>query len=71
MGVSLHWLRHQTLTDVERIAGAAVAASYAGHVSEVRTHVDRTGPLSDLDAIFDELEHGKFLGRAVITDLVR
>ena len=31
--------------------------------------VDRTGPLSDLDAIFEELETGKFLGRAVITDL--
>jgi propanol-preferring alcohol dehydrogenase len=36
---------------------------------KVRTHVDRTGPLSDLDAIFEELETGKFLGRAVITDL--
>lgn len=36
---------------------------------KVRTHVERTGPLSDLDAIFDELEHAKFLGRAVITDL--
>jgi propanol-preferring alcohol dehydrogenase len=38
---------------------------------KVRTHVDRTGPLSDLDAIFEELETGKFLGRAVITDLAR
>jgi len=38
---------------------------------KVRTHVDRTGPLSDLDAIFEELETGKFLGRAVITDLTR
>ena len=36
---------------------------------KIRTHVDRTGPLSDLDAIFEELETGKFLGRAVITDL--
>ena len=36
---------------------------------KVRTHVDRTGPLSDLDAIFEELEGGKFLGRAVLTDL--
>jgi alcohol dehydrogenase, propanol-preferring len=38
---------------------------------KVRTHVDRTGPLSDLESIFEELETGKFLGRAVITDLAR
>lgn len=35
----------------------------------VKSHVSRTGPLSDLDAIFDELEAGKYLGRAVVTDL--
>lgn len=35
----------------------------------VRTHVSRTGPLSELPAIFDELERAAFLGRAVITDL--
>jgi propanol-preferring alcohol dehydrogenase len=35
----------------------------------VRSHVSRTGPLSDLEAIFDELQAGKYLGRAVITDL--
>jgi len=38
---------------------------------KVQTHVGRTGPLSDLDAIFEELETGKLLGRAVITDLAR
>jgi propanol-preferring alcohol dehydrogenase len=37
----------------------------------VRSHVSRTGPLSELGAIFDELEAGKYLGRAVITDLGR
>jgi propanol-preferring alcohol dehydrogenase len=36
---------------------------------KVRSHVSRTGPLSDLGAIFDELEAGKYLGRAVLTDL--
>jgi alcohol dehydrogenase, propanol-preferring len=36
---------------------------------KVKSHVSRTGPLSDLPAIFDELEAGKYLGRAVITDL--
>jgi propanol-preferring alcohol dehydrogenase len=35
----------------------------------VKTHVSRTGPLSDLPAIFDELEASKYLGRAVVTDL--
>jgi propanol-preferring alcohol dehydrogenase len=36
---------------------------------KVKTHVSRTGPLSDLGAIFDELEAGKYLGRAVVTNL--
>jgi len=35
----------------------------------VVSHVSRTGPLSELSAIFDELQAGKYLGRAVITDL--
>lgn len=38
---------------------------------KVKSHVSRTGPLSDLPAIFDELEHAKYLGRAVINDLGR
>jgi D-arabinose 1-dehydrogenase-like Zn-dependent alcohol dehydrogenase len=36
---------------------------------KVKTHVSRTGPLSELDAIFEELQAGKYLGRAVINDL--
>jgi propanol-preferring alcohol dehydrogenase len=35
----------------------------------VKTHVSRIGSLSEVPAIFDELEAGKYLGRAVITDL--
>jgi propanol-preferring alcohol dehydrogenase len=35
----------------------------------VKSHVSRVGALSDLGTIFDELEAGKYLGRAVITDL--
>jgi propanol-preferring alcohol dehydrogenase len=38
---------------------------------KVRTHVSRTGPLSELPAIFDDLEAGRYLGRAVVTDLAR
>jgi propanol-preferring alcohol dehydrogenase len=37
----------------------------------VKTHVSRTGPLSDLAAIFDELQAAQYLGRAVVTDLGR
>ena len=37
----------------------------------VKTHVSRTGPLSDVPAIFEELEAGSYLGRAVVTDLTR
>ena len=36
---------------------------------EVKSHIGRVGGLSELGAIFDELEAGKYLGRAVITDL--
>lgn len=38
---------------------------------KVRTHVSRTGSLSDVPAIFSELEAGAYLGRAVLTDLSR
>lgn len=31
LGVTAHWLRHTTLTDIERLAGIRVAAAYAGH----------------------------------------
>lgn len=36
---------------------------------QVRSHIGRVGALSELGAIFDELEAGKYVGRAVITDL--
>jgi len=38
---------------------------------KVKSHVSRTGSLSELPTIFDELEAGKYLGRAVLTDLTR
>jgi propanol-preferring alcohol dehydrogenase len=37
-----------------------------GHV---KTHVSRTGALSELPAILDELDAGAYTGRAIITDL--
>jgi propanol-preferring alcohol dehydrogenase len=38
---------------------------------KVETHVSRVGTLSEVPTIFDELEAGRYLGRAVITDLSR
>jgi len=38
---------------------------------KVKTHVSRTGKLSDVPEIFEELEAGKYLGRAVLTDLTQ
>ena len=53
-----------TVQDMRELVDLAVAG-------KVRSHVSRTGSLSDLGAIFDELESGQYLGRAVITDLSR
>jgi propanol-preferring alcohol dehydrogenase len=36
---------------------------------QVKSHVSRTGALSELPAIFDELEAGKYFGRAVVNDM--
>ena len=36
---------------------------------KVKSHVSRTGGLTELPAIFDELEASRYLGRAVLTDL--
>ena len=35
----------------------------------VKSHIGRVGSLSELPAIFDELEAGKYVGRGVVTDL--
>ncbi len=43
LGVSMHWIRHTTITDIERVAGIRVARAYAGHapaeVTDRYTHV--------------------------------
>lgn len=36
---------------------------------QVKSHIGRTACLSELPAVFDELEAGAYVGRAVITDL--
>lgn len=51
-----------TVQDMRELVDLAAAG-------KVRTHVSRTGTLSEVPAIFDELEEGAYLGRAVVTDL--
>jgi propanol-preferring alcohol dehydrogenase len=53
-----------TVQDMRELVDLAAAG-------KVRSHVSRTGPLSELGDIFDELEGGRYLGRAVLTDLSR
>lgn len=36
---------------------------------QVRTHVSRRGPLSELGSILEDLDAGRYLGRAVVDDL--
>ena len=51
-----------TVQDMRELVDMAAA----GHV---KSHIGRVGPLSELGAIFDDLEAGKSVGRAVVTDL--
>jgi propanol-preferring alcohol dehydrogenase len=51
-----------TVQDMRELVELAAAG-------RVKSHVSRTGSLSELGDIFDELEAGKYVGRAVVTDL--
>ena len=51
-----------TVQDMRELIDLAAAG-------KVKSHVSRTGPLSELGDIFDELEGSRYLGRAVLTDL--
>lgn len=53
-----------TVQDMRELVDLAAAG-------KVTSHIARTGALSELPAIFDELEAGAYTGRAVITDLSR
>ncbi|HEY8524938.1 MAG TPA: zinc-binding dehydrogenase [Acidimicrobiales bacterium] len=48
-----------TVQDMREVIDLAAAG-------RVKTHISRTGSLDDVPAIFDELEAGKYLGRAVL-----
>ena len=51
-----------TVQDMRELVDLAAAG-------KVRSHIGRSGPLTDLGTIFDELQTGSYLGRAVVTDL--
>jgi propanol-preferring alcohol dehydrogenase len=53
-----------TVQDMRELVELAAAG-------KVRTHVSRTGALTELPTIFDELAAARYLGRAVVTDLSR
>lgn len=38
---------------------------------KVKTHIGRVANLSDINQVFEELSKGKFLGRAIITDIMK
>jgi propanol-preferring alcohol dehydrogenase len=63
-GATLIYSAVGTVADMRDLVRLAAAG-------KVRTHVGRTGTLTELDAIFDELETTAYVGRAVITDLGR
>jgi alcohol dehydrogenase, propanol-preferring len=51
-----------TVQDMRELVALAAAG-------KVKSHVSRTGAMSELGTIFDELEASQYLGRAVLTDL--
>jgi len=50
LGVSVHWLRHTTLTDISNAAGSRIAAAYAGHHDRSVTDVYTVPTFEDLAA---------------------
>lgn len=48
LGVSVHWLRHTTLTDVSNAAGSRIAAAYAGHSDRSVTDLYTVPTFEDL-----------------------
>ena len=60
LGVSIHWLRHTTLTDISNACGSRIAAAYAGHSDRTVTDVYTTPTFEDLQIahalVFSQLE---------------
>lgn len=53
LGVSAHWLRHTTLTDISRATNGRIAAAYAGHAASSTTDIYTTVTFEELVAAHD------------------
>lgn len=62
MGFTVMYSAVGTVQDMRELVDMAAEG-------KVKSHIGRTGPMSALSEIFDELEAGAYVGRAVITDL--
>jgi D-arabinose 1-dehydrogenase-like Zn-dependent alcohol dehydrogenase len=62
MGFTVMYSAVGTVQDMRELVDMAAQG-------QVKSHIGRVGPLSALSEIFDELEAGGYVGRAVITDL--
>ncbi len=62
LGIRVMYSAVGTVQDMKELVDMAAAG-------QVRSHIGRTGPMSALGEIFDELEAGAYVGRAVLTDM--
>ena len=64
---------HAEATDAIAVLEEHVPRSVVDMAADgrVRSHIGRTAPLSELGSVFDDLEAGRYVGRAVLTDLTR
>lgn len=60
LGISLHWIRYTTLTDIRLVAGERVAAAYAGHNDDAGgvTAIYTRATFDELQAAHRRLFHG-------------
>jgi site-specific recombinase XerD len=58
LGVSIHWLRHTTLTDISNAAGPRIAAAYAGHLDRSVTDAYTVPSFEDLKTAHDAVFNG-------------
>lgn len=59
LGVSIHWIRHTTLTDISDAAGSRVAAAYAGHSDRSVTDRYTVPPFEALVRAHDSVFPGR------------
>lgn len=55
LGVSMHWLRHTTLTDISQIGGGRIASAYAGHQPQTTTDIYTKPSFEDLQRAHRQL----------------